>query len=192
MTMPKLIFEYNTKNTEHVPIETNENAQVDLPQGLKRKELNIPDVNEVDVIRHFTELSKMNYGVDNGFYPLGSCTMKYNPKINEDTARMQGFANLHPQSPLLNAQGSLQLMYELEQMLCEITGMDKFTLQPSAGAHGYPDCRPSSPHCGSPGRRSCRDRSDRSRDRDGSRRCCPHRDGRSGRSGTPRRPGTRR
>ncbi|MBS3067462.1 aminomethyl-transferring glycine dehydrogenase subunit GcvPB [Candidatus Micrarchaeota archaeon] len=133
MTTPKLIFEYNTKNTEHVP---NENAEVDLPNDLKRKELSIPDVNEVDVIRHFTELSKKNYGVDNGFYPLGSCTMKYNPKINEDVARFHGFANLHPQSPLLNVQGSLQLMYELEQMLCEITGMDVFSLQPSAGAHG--------------------------------------------------------
>lgn len=133
MTTPKLIFEYNTENTQYVP---SEQLDIALPLGLKRKELSIPDVNEVDVIRHYTELSKRNYGVDNGFYPLGSCTMKYNPKINEDTARMNGFANLHAQSSIQNVQGSLQLMYELEQMLCEITGMDAFTLQPSAGAHG--------------------------------------------------------
>ena len=105
-----------------------------IPNGFLRNELNLPEVDEVTIIRHYTALSRRNFGVDNGFYPLGSCTMKYNPKVNEDIARLEGFALLHPYSP--HNQGALQLMYELNEMLCEITGMDKFTLQPAAGAHG--------------------------------------------------------
>ena len=104
-----------------------------LPEEYLRETNNLPELSEVDVTRHFTELSKKNFGVDNGFYPLGSCTMKYNPKINEDCAKLDGFANIHPYQ---DAQGALQLMYELNEYLCEITGMDKFTLQPAAGAHG--------------------------------------------------------
>ena len=103
---------------------------------LSDKELNFPEVSEVDVIRHYTNLSNKNYGLDTGFYPLGSCTMKYNPKINEDVARYDGFANLHPYQGEDCVQGSLQVMYELEQSLCEIAGMDRMTLQPAAGAHG--------------------------------------------------------
>ncbi len=99
-----------------------------------RDELELPEVDEVTLIRHYIELSRRNFGVDNGFYPLGSCTMKYNPKINEDIAKLEGFVECHPLQP--NAQGCLRLMYELENMLCEITGMDAFTLQPAAGAHG--------------------------------------------------------
>ena len=104
-----------------------------IEKGFLRNELNLPEISEVDIIRHYTALSRRNHGVDNGFYPLGSCTMKYNPKINEDMARLPGFTNIHPYQ---NAQGCLQLMYELERDLSEITGMDKFTLQPAAGAHG--------------------------------------------------------
>ncbi|MDA8442268.1 MAG: aminomethyl-transferring glycine dehydrogenase subunit GcvPB, partial [Peptococcaceae bacterium] len=90
----------------------------------------------VDIVRHYTRLSTLNHGVDNGFYPLGSCTMKYNPKVNEDTARWPGVAASHPYQPEELTQGSLELMYSLERYLAEITGMDKVTLQPAAGAHG--------------------------------------------------------
>ena len=108
-----------------------------LPVDLLRKEpLNLPQVGEVDVVRHFTRLSQMNYGVDAGFYPLGSCTMKYNPKINEAAASLPGFASLHPYQPIESVQGALKLMVELDQMLCAITGMDRFTLSPAAGAQG--------------------------------------------------------
>ncbi len=96
----------------------------------------LPEVGEVDIVRHYTRLSTLNHGVDNGFYPLGSCTMKYNPKVNEDTARLPGFAASHPYQPEELTQGSLELMYSLERYLAEITGMDKVTLQPAAGAHG--------------------------------------------------------
>ena len=96
----------------------------------------LPELAEVDVVRHFTGLSKMNYSVDEGFYPLGSCTMKYNPKVNEVAARMPGFSRIHPLQPEGTVQGALKLMYDLSAMLAEITGMDAVTLQPAAGAHG--------------------------------------------------------
>lgn len=96
----------------------------------------LPEVSELQLIRHYTSLSRRNHGVDSGFYPLGSCTMKYNPKMNEVAARMPGFAHLHPLQPESTIQGALQLMYELGQDLSEITGMDEVTLQPAAGAHG--------------------------------------------------------
>ena len=95
-----------------------------------------PDLSEVDVVRHFTRMSQWNFGVDTGMYPLGSCTMKYNPKINEKQAALPGFAGAHPMLPPELSQGTLKLMYELEQYLSEITGMDATTLQPAAGAHG--------------------------------------------------------
>ncbi len=108
-----------------------------LPSHLLRNELEgFPQLSEVEVARHFTRLSQWNYGVDSGFYPLGSCTMKYNPKINEEVVKMGGFAHAHPYQPEDLAQGILQLMYELERFLSEITGMDQVTLQPAAGAHG--------------------------------------------------------
>lgn len=96
----------------------------------------LPELSEVDVVRHFTNLSRDNYGVDQGFYPLGSCTMKYNPKVNEDVARYAGFAALHPLQPVEQTQGALRLLYQLEAALREITGMDRVTLQPAAGAQG--------------------------------------------------------
>lgn len=96
----------------------------------------LPEVSEVDVVRHYTELSRRNFGVDNGFYPLGSCTMKYNPKINEDAARLDGFAHIHPYQPEESMQGALELLYTLQNDLAALTGMDRVTLQPAAGAHG--------------------------------------------------------
>ena len=102
----------------------------------RRVDLQLPNLAENDVVRHFTQLSQLNYGVDAGFYPLGSCTMKYNPKANEAAAALPGFTQLHPLQPDVSAQGSLQLISELEEMLCQITGMDAFTMQPAAGAQG--------------------------------------------------------
>ncbi len=108
-----------------------------LPQEyLRRQAPDLPEVSELDLVRHFTHLSSMNFGVDTGFYPLGSCTMKYNPKVNERVARLPGFAQLHPYQPVELCQGALRLMAEMEAFLAEITGMDRFSLQPAAGAHG--------------------------------------------------------
>ena len=96
----------------------------------------LPEMNEPDVVRHYVNLSQLNYAVDTGFYPLGSCTMKFNPKLNEWAARLPGFANLHPMAPDEIAQGTLQLLWELERALAEISGMRAVTLQPAAGAQG--------------------------------------------------------
>lgn len=103
---------------------------------LRKEELNLPEVSELDIARHYTLLSNKNFGVDTGFYPLGSCTMKYNPKINEDMANNTSFTNIHPYQSTNTAQGSLELMYNLSKSLGEITGMDEVTLQPAAGSHG--------------------------------------------------------
>ncbi len=137
----KLIFELSKKGRKAYTLpklDIEEKPLEDiLPQQMMRKEeIDLPEVSEVDIIRHYTLLSNKNYGVDTGFYPLGSCTMKYNPKINEDMASLIGFTALHPYQPVETVQGALKLMYELENMLSEITGMDKFSLQPAAGAHG--------------------------------------------------------
>ena len=108
-----------------------------LPEGyLRVDEPELPEVSELDIMRHYTGLSNRNHGLDSGFYPLGSCTMKYNPKINENVARFNGFAHLHPLQDESSTQGALELLYDLQQHLIEITGMDEVTLQPAAGAHG--------------------------------------------------------
>ncbi len=108
-----------------------------LPEAYRRMvPAALPEVSELDVVRHYTALSHRNFSIDEGFYPLGSCTMKYNPKINEDAARQAGFAHLHPYAPEELAQGALQLLWELERDMAEITGMDRVTFQPAAGAHG--------------------------------------------------------
>ncbi len=108
-----------------------------LPESeLRKVPPELPEVAEVDLVRHFTRLSQLNHGVDIGFYPLGSCTMKYNPKINEEVANLPGFTDIHPYAPEETVQGALQLMYELQEYLCEIGGMDEMSLQPAAGAHG--------------------------------------------------------
>ena len=117
-------------------------ADLDVPaavpdSSLIRDEItDFPELSEVDVVRHYTRLSTWNYGVDSGFYPLGSCTMKYNPKVNEVTARLPGFANIHPQTPEALNQGALELMYNLQRDLGEISGFPAITLQPAAGAQG--------------------------------------------------------
>src|SRR2546423_10441601 len=96
----------------------------------------VPEVSEVDVIRHFVRMSTWNYSIDLGMYPLGSCTMKYNSRLNERVARIAGFANLHPLTNEQDAQGALQVIYELQEHLAEITGLPGISLQPAAGAHG--------------------------------------------------------
>jgi len=106
------------------------------PTDLLRKELELPEVSEVEVVRYFTALSRLNYGVDTGFYPLGSCTMKYNPKWQEDIVRLSGFASIHPLQPVDSVQGALRLMLELQDYLAEITGMNAVSLSPMAGAQG--------------------------------------------------------
>jgi glycine dehydrogenase subunit 2 len=106
------------------------------PSKLLRDELPLPELGELEVVRHFTRLSQLNYAVDTGFYPLGSCTMKYNPKADDDMARLPGFAGLHPYQPTVSVQGALELMGALEAALAEITGFQAVTLVPAAGAHG--------------------------------------------------------
>ncbi|WP_025717964.1 aminomethyl-transferring glycine dehydrogenase subunit GcvPB [Paenibacillus sp. 1-18] len=104
--------------------------------ALRSEPAALPELYEVDVIRHYTALSRRNFGVDNGFYPLGSCTMKYNPKVNEDVARYAGFAKIHPYQPENSIQGAMELLHTLQNDLAALTGMDAVTLQPAAGAHG--------------------------------------------------------
>jgi len=107
-----------------------------IPPDMIRQDIPLPDVSELDVVRHFTRLSQKNFSVDTHFYPLGSCTMKYNPKVNEEIAKFPGFTNLHPYQPEEEVQGILELLYNMEQYLCAIFGYDAFTFQPAAGAHG--------------------------------------------------------
>ena len=117
-----------------VPVETVSSL---IPAAFLRKEpADLPEISQRDLVRHFTELSQRTFGVDSGFYPLGSCTMKYNPKINEDVAALPGLAGLHPMEDVRDTQGALKLMFDLQTMLSEIGGMDAVTLQPAAGAHG--------------------------------------------------------
>ncbi|RJG22984.1 aminomethyl-transferring glycine dehydrogenase subunit GcvPB [Paenibacillus thiaminolyticus] len=137
----KLIFELSKPGRTAYSLPECDVPQRDIeeliPAGMLRQQpAELPEVYEVDVIRHYTELSRRNFGIDNGFYPLGSCTMKYNPKINEDVARLAGFAKIHPYQPAESIQGALEMLYTLQQDLAELTGMDEVTLQPAAGAHG--------------------------------------------------------
>jgi len=139
----ELIFNKSVKGRKGITLPQNDVPVTgSIPKQYQRKD-DVPlcELSELDVVRHFTELSRRNFGVDTNFYPLGSCTMKYNPKICEKIAAIEGFASLHPLLPQLRrggmlTQGALTVLYELEQMLCEIAGMDAFTLQPMAGAHG--------------------------------------------------------
>ncbi|NFG95601.1 glycine dehydrogenase subunit 2 [Clostridium sporogenes] len=137
----KVIFELSSEGRKGYRLPDLDVPEVELskllPKNLLREdEIDLPEVSEVDVVRHYTALSNKNYTVDNGFYPLGSCTMKYNPKINEDMAVLSGFSKIHPLQDENISQGALELMYDLKTRLCEITGLDDFTLQPAAGAHG--------------------------------------------------------
>ncbi|EPY2304572.1 aminomethyl-transferring glycine dehydrogenase subunit GcvPB [Clostridium sporogenes] len=137
----KVIFELSSEGRKGYRLPNLDVPEVELskllPKNLLREdEIELPEVSEVDVVRHYTALSNKNYTVDNGFYPLGSCTMKYNPKINEDIAALSGFSKIHPLQDENISQGALELMYDLKTKLCEITGLYDFTLQPAAGAHG--------------------------------------------------------
>ncbi|UCE73303.1 MAG: aminomethyl-transferring glycine dehydrogenase subunit GcvPB, partial [Methanomassiliicoccales archaeon] len=134
----KPIFEKSVPKRVGISLPNLEVAKTELgiPDSYLRDKLGLPELSEVDVVRHYTALSKDNFGVDNGFYPLGSCTMKYNPKVNENIASLSGFKDAHPYQPEELSQGALELMYELSNYLREITGMEAFSLQPAAGAHG--------------------------------------------------------
>jgi len=137
------IFDKSIPNRKGVSLpECDVQTPANIPTKYQRKSpLKLAELSELDVVRHFTGLSNKNFGLDTGFYPLGSCTMKYNPKITEVVAGLSGFANLHPFLPQLRhggmlVQGALQVMHEFEHTLCEISGMSAFTLHPMAGAHG--------------------------------------------------------
>ncbi len=134
----KLIFELSKKGRTGYSLGASQfTMDVALPAGLMRDSApELPEVSEVDVVRHYTNLSQMNFGVDTGFYPLGSCTMKYNPKINEEIANMKGFQALHPLQPACTAQGALEVYYGMNKALSALTGMAGFTFNPCAGAHG--------------------------------------------------------
>ncbi len=135
--MSKLIFEISKDGRKSFHLPKTDVESFDVEEGIKRQDApNLPEVAEIDLVRHYTNLSYKAHGVDNGFYPLGSCTMKYNPKINDETAALEGFTGLHPLQSEKDSQGALELMYELKKSLCEITGMKDMTLQPAAGAHG--------------------------------------------------------
>ncbi|MCD6153933.1 MAG: aminomethyl-transferring glycine dehydrogenase subunit GcvPB [Syntrophobacterales bacterium] len=136
----ELIFEKSCPGRRASTIPKSDVPEVSvekiIDKHLLRDDVDLPEVGEIDLVRHYTALSRRNFGVDVGFYPLGSCTMKYNPKINEDVARLVGFTSIHPYAPAEFSQGNLQLIYELQQYLSEIFGMAEFTMQPAAGAHG--------------------------------------------------------
>ncbi|MCX8082376.1 MAG: aminomethyl-transferring glycine dehydrogenase subunit GcvPB [bacterium] len=139
----QVIFEKGKKGRRGFKIQKSDvTVKAHIPENFKRKTDNgLPEVSELDVIRHYTSLANKNFCVDTNFYPLGSCTMKYNPKFTEVCASLPGFRDLHPLLPQLSGggiltQGALELLYHMEQLLCEITGMDGFTMQPLAGAHG--------------------------------------------------------
>lgn len=131
-----LVFEISKKGRSNSYIKQH-NIDVKMPEGeLLREHIGLPSLSEIQAVRHYTHLSNMNFGVDSGFYPLGSCTMKYNPKINEDMANLAGFTDVHPFQNEQEVQGALRLMYELGEALKEISGMKGITLIPAAGAHG--------------------------------------------------------
>jgi glycine dehydrogenase subunit 2 len=136
----ELIFEISKPGRNAADVTASDVPAVNIEDAIGKKylrtDLDLPEVAEVDLVRHYTNLSRRNFGVDLGFYPLGSCTMKYNPKVNENVAVLPGFTGLHPYADDESAQGNLQLMYEMQKYLSNIFGMAEFTLQPAAGAHG--------------------------------------------------------
>ena len=136
----KLIFELSRPGRKGYQLPADNfgtDGLAAMPADLLRQNApELPEVSELEVVRHYTNLSNKNFGVDTGFYPLGSCTMKYNPKINEEIAAMPEFAALHPLQDPDTAQGALELYYNLQQALSNISGLAEFTLNPYAGAHG--------------------------------------------------------
>jgi glycine dehydrogenase subunit 2 len=136
MAVEPLIFELSKPDRRGVRFPAHDVPSTELPSSLVRNALDWPEVSEIDVIRHYTRVSQKNHAIDIDMYPLGSCTMKYNPKINEVVARYAGFAAIHPYQDVSTAQGALELMYELQIELAEISGFSAIALQPAAGAHG--------------------------------------------------------
>ncbi len=136
MAVEPLIYELSRRGRRAVHLPAPDVPETDLPADLLRDDLDWPEVSEIDVIRHYTRVSQKNHAIDINMYPLGSCTMKYNPKINEAVARYPGFAGIHPLQDPASVQGALELMHELQEMLSEISGFPNVTLQPAAGAHG--------------------------------------------------------
>ena len=136
---PRPIFEKSRPGRIGCNAPVGDTPRVE-PDFETRAELGLPEVGELDLLRHFTNLSQINFGIETGFYPLGSCTMKYNPKVNEVTARLPGFAALHPMQPVETIPGALELLMGVQEMLAAITGFDEITLQPVAGAHGEMTC----------------------------------------------------
>src|SRR5579884_976803 len=136
MAVEPLIFELSKPQRRGVRFPEPDVPETELPVALCRDELDWPEVSAIDVIRHYTRLSQKNHAIDINIYPLGSCTMKYNSKINEAVARYPGFAQIHPYQDAATVQGALGLMHELQEMLAEISGFPAVTLQPAAGAHG--------------------------------------------------------
>jgi glycine dehydrogenase subunit 2 len=139
---PSLIFTKSSPGRSGANYPIADTPEVDLSQvlGDLRTELHLPEVSELDVMRHFVNLSHVNYGIEVGFYPLGSCTMKYNPRINEKTASLPGFTQLHPLQPEDTFPGALEVIRSVSDILCELTGFDEITQQPVAGAHGEMTC----------------------------------------------------
>lgn len=135
MTEP-MLCDLSVAGRKGLQFPTPDVPLAELPKSFLREELPLPELSEIDVVRHFTRLSQLNYCIDSGMYPLGSCTMKYNPKVNEETCRLPGFTYTHPLQPIDTVQGNLLLMYELQEWLMEIGGFAGVTLQPAAGAHG--------------------------------------------------------
>ena len=132
-----LIFELSKEGRKGYSLPKNNFGTYEIPASMRRSEdAALPECDELTVVRHYTNLSNNNFGVDTGFYPLGSCTMKYNPKINEEMAALPQFQNLHPKQPANTVQGALALVSLLERSLCELTGLAHFTFKPYAGAHG--------------------------------------------------------
>lgn len=132
----KLIFERGKEGQGSALLPECDVPEFHLDAPKREKELHLPHVSENELSRHYTELAKQVHGVNDGFYPLGSCTMKYNPKVNEEAASLAGFKKIHPLQPLHTVQGCLEVLKRAEELLCEITGMDSMTMQPAAGAHG--------------------------------------------------------
>ena len=131
-----VIFELSSPGRTAYTLPDLDVPATNLPQDRVRSDLNLPEVSELDFVRHYTHLSQKNYAIDTVFYPLGSCTMKYNPKVNEKAAQIEGLTQVHPLQPPSTVQGSLELMHNLQEALKEIAGFASISLQPAAGAHG--------------------------------------------------------
>ncbi len=133
----KLTFDLSRPGRIGTTLPPLDVPEAPLPANqLLRDDVMLPELSQMDVVRYFTQLSQRNFSIDTGFYPLGSCSMKYNPKVNEVAARLPGLADVHPMQPQETSQGALALMHALQGLLAEITGLDDVSLAPDAGAHG--------------------------------------------------------